>query len=423
MAELTFDRFTFDDTETIRTYLSKRSGIPNIDLDDVVDFIQNEEGTIFFIDSTLTGCEEKDSVYAWLDTGFVDTKKHPIFISCINRKGFFSGHIVGDAELLSYTVANHFHIRDNVRRERCNRFQQKYERKTANRKGITLNETYSKNPNPKVSGTKDEPREIIDNTPSTDLVKKYWNNKQVLDITKDVASLLIINKWHSIEGLDRYLKVIGARLAQLVKAGKSQFFVLNKIKSAICNTGLLNNFGEDVYILYRMNLSYQFYTPYKIIMDKTQYLDEGFTKEPTAIKLEPITFFDSENHGFNVKLEDINFNQHDWLHIIQERRARFPEDLRQAPDLSLIGQIRQSLEIGLKLQKRDGSYAKPLYSASTGSVSWVLPFFANGNFMAAPELVMVIAKFGEFYQLKTILPYDDEVKDKLMDMSIYSRMW
>ena len=73
MAELTFDRFTFDDTETIRTYLSKRSGITDIDLDDVVEFIQNEEGTIFFIDSTLTGCEEKDSVYAWLDTGFVDT--------------------------------------------------------------------------------------------------------------------------------------------------------------------------------------------------------------------------------------------------------------------------------------------------------------------------------------------------------------
>ncbi|HBZ78585.1 MAG TPA: hypothetical protein DEO39_07780 [Clostridiales bacterium] len=78
--------------------------------------------------------------------------------------------------------------------------------------------------------------------------------------------------------------------------------------------------------------------------------------------------------GFNVQLEDINFNQHDWVHIIQERRARFPDDLRNVPDLSLIGQIKQSLEIGLKLQKRDGSYAKPLYSASTGSVSWVLPF-------------------------------------------------
>lgn len=421
MSEITFANFVIDDPETVQKYLSQMSRVQNIDLDDVVEFIQTEECTKFFLDKTITGCEEKDATYAWLDTGFVDERKQPLFISLLNHHGFFSGHIVGNAYQLTQSVADHFKIKENIRRERYERFKLKYERKIEKRTGKSLNEQYiaKKTSSPE---KKDE-LETIDNTPSEAQIKKYWNNKQVLDITKEVASQLIINKWNSIEGLDRYIKVIGARLAQLVKAGKSQFFVLNKIKSAICNTGLLNNFGEDVYILYRMNLSYQFYTPYKIIMDKTQYLEEGFTKEQTSVKLEPITFFDSENHGFNVQLEDINFNQRDWLHIIQERRARFPDDLQSVPDLALIGQIKQSLEIGLKLQKRDGSYARPLYSASTGSVSWVLPFFSNGNFMSVPELVMVIAKFGEFYQLKTILPYDDEVKDKLMDMSIYSRMW
>ena len=397
------------------------SKIQNIDLDDVIEFIQTEESTKFYLDKTITGCEEKDATYVWLDSGFTDERKQPLFISLLNHHGFFSGHIVGSAYSLSQSIADHFKIQEHMRRAKYERFLQKYERKTEKRSAKTLNEIYIATTN--TSTEKIDESNSINNAPSETLIKKYWNNKQVLDITKDVASQIIINKWHSIEGLDRYIKVIGARLAQLVKAGKMQYFVLNKIRSAICNTGLLNHFGEDVYILYRMNLSYNFYTPYKIIMDKTQYLEEGFTKEQTAHQLEPITFFDSTNHGFNVQLEDINFNQHDWVHIIQERRARFPDDLRNVPDLSLIGQIKQSLEIGLKLQKRDGSYAKPLYSASTGSVSWVLPFFSNGNFMANPELVMVISKFGEFYQLKTILPYDDEVKDKLMDMSIYSRMW
>lgn len=421
MSEITFGNCIIDDPEAVLKYLSQMSKIQNIDLDDVIEFIQTEESTKFYLDKTITGCEEKDATYVWLDSGFTDERKQPLFISLLNHHGFFSGHIVGSAYSLSQSIADHFKIQEHMRRAKYERFLQKYERKTEKRSAKTLNEIYIATTN--TSTEKIDESNSIKNAPSETLIKKYWNNKQVLDITKDVASQIIINKWHSIEGLDRYIKVIGARLAQLVKAGKMQYFVLNKIRSAICNTGLLNHFGEDVYILYRMNLSYNFYTPYKIIMDKTQYLEEGFTKEQTAHQLEPITFFDSTNHGFNVQLEDINFNQHDWVHIIQERRARFPDDLRNVPDLSLIGQIKQSLEIGLKLQKRDGSYAKPLYSASTGSVSWVLPFFSNGNFMANPELVMVISKFGEFYQLKTILPYDDEVKDKLMDMSIYSRMW
>jgi len=421
MSEITFGNCIIDDPEAVLKYLSQMSKIQNIDLDDVIEFIQTEESTKIYLDKTITGCEEKDATYVWLDSGFTDERKQPLFISLLNHHGFFSGHIVGSAYSLSQSIADHFKIQEHMRRAKYERFLQKYERKTEKRSAKTLNEIYIATKN--TSTEKIDESNSINNAPSETLIKKYWNNKQVLDITKDVASQIIINKWHSIEGLDRYIKVIGARLAPLVKAGKMQYFVLNKIRSAICNTGLLNHFGEDVYILYRMNLSYNFYTPYKIIMDKTQYLEEGFTKEQTAHQLEPITFFDSTNHGFNVQLEDINFNQHDWVHIIQERRARFPDDLRNVPDLSLIGQIKQSLEIGLKLQKRDGSYAKPLYSASTGSVSWVLPFFSNGNFMANPELVMVISKFGEFYQLKTILPYDDEVKDKLMDMSIYSRMW
>lgn len=423
MSERTIGNITFDDIENLERFLANKSGIRNIDLDDVIDFIENEVSTKFYFDKSISGCEERDATYVWLDTGFLDERKRPLFISCLNHQGYFKGHIVGDANSLTISIADHFRVSENVRREKLERFNQKYTRKIEKRTTKNLVEKYKTKSDPKAPVPDTTTKAPIVNTPSQEQIKKYWNNDQVLDITKEIKDLLIINKWNSIQGLDRYIKVIGARLAQLVNAGKKQFYELNKIKSAICNTGLLNHFGEDIYVLYRMNLSYGFYSPYKVILDKTQYLDEGFTKEQSFSKLEPITFFDDANHGFNVKIEDINFNQHDWLHIIEERRSRFPDDLRNVPNLALITQIKQSLDIGLKLQKCDGSYAKPIYSASTGSVSWVLPFFANGDFMSKPELVMVLAKFGEFYQLKTILPYDDEVKDKMMDMSIYSRMW
>ena len=419
--ELTFDNITFDELDTLLRFLSAKTKIPNIDINDVVNYIKTQENTKYYFDQTISGSDEKNSMYLWLDTGFLDERKHPLFISCLNHQGSFIGHIVGDANLLTQSMAAFNKIREQSRREKLGRFLVKYERKIENRSVKCLNEKY-KEKSIEQNTTKDNSRRY-DRSPSEELVKRYWSDDNVSDLTKDVARLLIINKWHSIQGLDKYIKVIGARLAQLVKADKTQYFVLNNIKSAICNTGLLNTFGDDIYILYRMNLSYGFYSPYKIILEKNQYEAEGFTMEQSMIKLDPISFFDDEAQRFNVDIDQINFNPHDWLHIIEDRRGRFPAELRQVSDVALIAQIRQSLDIGLKFQKRDRSFAKPIYSATTGTVSWVLPFFLNGDFTSTPELVMVISKCGSFYQLKTILPYDDEVKDKLMRMSIYSRMW
>lgn len=420
MNEITFDNITLDEVETLVRFLSSKSRVQNIDINDVVDFVKKQENTKFYFDNQLSGCDEKAASYLWLDTGFTDDRKRPLFISLLNYRGFFVGHMVGDASSLMVNMASFNRLSDRKRAEKLGYFSSKYEKRVGSRGDASLNVKYKNRQASIPEPVKEE--KIIENRVNEDSVKKYWT-RPVLDITKEVERLLIINKWHSINGLDRYIKIIGSRLYQLVKARKSQFYVLNKIQSAICNTGLLNSFGEDIYIMYRLNLSYGFYEPYKVIQDKPQYLAEGFTKEQSLTVLEPITFFDDENHGLRANIRDINFNAHDWLHIIEERRDRFPEDLKGISDVALISQIKTSLDVGLKLQKRDGSFARPIFSSSTGSVAWVLPFFSNGDFMAEPQLVLVIYKVGDFWQLKTILPYDDQVKDKMMDMSIYSRMW
>lgn len=420
MNEITFDNITLDEVETLVRFLSSKSKVFDIDINDVVDFIKTNKNTKFYFDSQLSGCEEKNASYLWVDTGFTDERKRPLFISLLNNHGFFIGHIVGDPSFLMVNMAAFNKISDRKRAEKLGYFNQKYENKVKERTGDNLNIRYKTRQKPEAPlSIEINPWE---NKVNDEQIKKYWT-RPVLEITKEVEKLLIINKWHSINGLDRYIKIIGTRLQQLVDAGKTKYYVLNKLKSAICNTGLLNSFGEDVYILYRVNLSYGFYEPYKVILDKPQYLAEGFTKEQSLTDLEPVTFFDDDNHGFRANISDINFNAHDWLHIIEERRDRFPEDLKGVSDVALISQIKQSLDVGLKLQKRDGSFARPIFSSATGSVAWVLPFFSNGDFMTEPELVLVIYKVGDFWQLKTILPYDEKVKDKMMDMSIYSRMW
>lgn len=77
----------------------------------------------------------------------------------------------------------------------------------------------------------------------------------------------------------------------------------------------------------------------------------------------------------------------------------------------------------IRLDVRDSSFAKPSYSTLTGTISWMIPLHINREFTEEPELVLVLRKAGEFYEIKTILPYDDETKDKLTDLSLYGRLW
>ena len=53
----------------------------------------------------------------------------------------------------------------------------------------------------------------------------------------------------------------------------------------------------------------------------------------------------------------------------------------------------------------------------------MIPLHINREFTEEPELVLVLRKSEQFYEIKTILPYDDETKDKLTALSLYSRLW
>ena len=72
---------------------------------------------------------------------------------------------------------------------------------------------------------------------------------------------------------------------------------------------------------------------------------------------------------------------------------------------------------------RDHSYAKLTYSGKDGQVSWMLPLHIKYDFTKEPELVLVIRKVDDYYEVKTILPYDDALKDRITAMELYGKLW
>lgn len=176
-------------------------------------------------------------------------------------------------------------------------------------------------------------------------------------------------------------------------------------------------------ILYRYHEKYQNYIAYKIVNSKRDFLENGFTKEQASAELYPITFFNENETIFKPTIEEFDLNQHTLMHIIEERRSRFPENLQNEEANKIASRIINALERGVKLQQRDLSYAKATYSGKDGSIAWIMPLHINESITKEPELVMIICKREEFYEVKTVLPYDDRVKDRIIALSLYNGLW
>lgn len=451
MGEVNIGRnIIIDNVEEMLTILEKECGFSNIDIKDIIEFVQAEKSTKFFFDKEMNGKDElsKDIVYLWIDSGFEDQRNRPLFISLLCRDGYYTGHFVGNSYYLSKKIADFYF--ENKRAIIANeiKFQEKYKKKIEGRQlkhltekyqnKIALTENTALNANLE---TKEKTNKVgkffaDSNAMGTDfedasapktkderVFRSYWTTEPS-DLVKEINDMLMINNWSSLNGLDRYIKIIGSRIVQLIEQKQSEYYLLNKIKSAAVNTGLLDKFGNDIHVIYRMNLTYGIYVPHKIVDSKRMYLYEGFIQDKAdPINILPITFFNKDDLPFRASIDEFDITPRALMHIIDERKDRFPENVREMSEAAIATKINNALELGLKMQLRDSSFSKPSYSTLTGTISWMLPLHINREFTEEPELVLVIRKAGAFYEIKTILPYDNETKDKLTDLSLYGRLW
>lgn len=414
--------------ERLRTILNNNS----VNLNDSIDFIKSEVSTIFFFDSKLNLKQEddKDIIYAWLDTGYCTPNNEPIFLSLLKTDDKYIGNYIGTSRMLASSTINYFPNNRKFIYDNQNRFKIKYEKRISKRniKHIEIPEELIDNILPITTPTTDIGNKMkaigleisdIQEEPQTETIEIP---KIITPVTEEIYNQLLVQNWKSIEGLDRYIKIIGCRIQQLIDQENEQYYVMNHIGYVIVNTGLLNLFGSDILVYYRINKKYNIYEAYEIVYGKTDYLKNDFSKEQASKELDPISFF-NEDDIFSVDIDDFDINYRNMLHIIDERRDRFPDSIKNLPTNVIATRLRNALTQGLKIQQRDKNYVKANYSAKTKNISWVMPFHINTDLLEEPELVLVIRKNHEFYEVKTILPYDDEMKDRITSLSLYSKLW
>ena len=276
--------------------------------------------------------------------------------------------------------------------------------------------------------------DLSDNIES--FMKKYYENNGVVEVDMDapenqphadiadvvnaIRKMLLIDNWESLEGFRRCLLTYGSRIKYYVENNKTDYFVKNSFGSVIFNTGLLDKYGKSILTLYRYFVKEDSYRPYMVIQNKSQYIENGFTKEDAMKELKPIRFLDKDAAPLSVNLAEYDMN---FEHCINDRKNRFPENMQDIPDLYLAQRIKTELATGLSIHKIGGSYAKPIYKAKEQSIQWLLPLHINTGIEEAPELVMVIRNRNDFYEVCTILPYDTGVKDNIRSSNPYANLW
>ncbi len=386
----------------------------NINMEELIEHISLDENH-WYLDNKLNlkSADDINIAYLWLDTGYVDKYNNPLFISLINNHGCYSGKYVGNPRILSQCAKNYFYYNADDITENTKILERKYRKESANgtiKHFNCDNEVFADND---VDEINNSDIEVDVNYLATELYDK-----------------LVYKTFCSVEGLERYLKICGVRIWDLVRASQNEYYIQNKNKTKIViNTGLMNNISEDVFMIYDIHLGKGVYRAREIVKSKSDMINSGFSKEDTIMvkQLSPISFFDEGQSRLLVaNYDDFDLSYDKLDHVLHERRERFPSNIQDMSDSEIVNKIILNLQFDLKILKRDPFFAKASYSGNENhkGVSWMLPLYLNSDCgCGKPELVMVIVKCGEFYEVKTVLQYDKCIEDRAVAINLYKYMW
>jgi hypothetical protein len=147
--------------------------------------------------------------------------------------------------------------------------------------------------------------------------------KEHLDkMTDEIFDSLLINNWCSINGFARFIRIAGSRLKELRDMGANKYYVENKARYAVINTGLIDKYKEDVYIMYQWNETNEIYSPYCQMKGKSDWVENGFTVEQASAGLRPLRFWEAADALGEIGSGDMDIPARAYEHIIEDNRER-----------------------------------------------------------------------------------------------------
>lgn len=208
-----------------------------------------------------------------------------------------------------------------------------------------------------------------------------------------------------------------------IPKNKDKILFSSDNKYALFNSGLLNKYAQDVYIVgevYNLNGHNRFTLSNPMIAPGKVELIKSYKFNPLKVNDLPdvVEFFDDLNDIMYNSMIPIDLeNMENIRHIIEDgiKRNRFPEKYKELFDrgdlASIATTLKTAIENAKKIAKRNYKYVVPQYrsgeNGEPGKIQFLMPIYLDSQYGEKPDfaLVLNIEKFAEqsYYTPETVL--------------------
>lgn len=209
--------------------------------------------------------------------------------------------------------------------------------------------------------------------------------------------------------LKSYVENIFERLLHEKAAGADNKLICNRDgKRILFDSNLLDKYSHEILISAEVCMfeagTVELMNPV-IVRNSGALIKMGFDKNASP---EPPRFFE--------KVEEVIF-QPDWYidqdfekfeHIIDERRDRFPEEMRHESSDSLARKLDDAIKFAVAIARRNYKFIVPMYRPQKNGIQLLMPIYLKGAFNSKPDFALILTpdKKHEMYTPETILPLD-----------------
>lgn len=365
------------DPETCIDFLKEYSGEREIDIERVNTYARNNMGKIKYLGGNLeeVGQSEKyKAKFKWVDTGYKTEEGNVVYASFVRQPLGWSGAIVGTDDKLKKILnksskESYLRLDINNVMESPKERSDEYEAFNGNGFLITL---YNRLLN-----------------------KEYWAVRGCGNANTNRLAI--------------YLESVLSRVKACMERREVNGYILNDDGDKVCiNIGLMDKFNNYICVCFKLEDGL-FFRP-NIVYSKSDLIEMGIYNRGDLVLLpEPVRFYEkAEELVFNGNLDDLDI--HNWgrlVHVIDERRRRFPKGVRCDSNDVLCSRLMAALEKAVAISKVDYAYIVPMYNTRLDIIQFIVPLHIEKSIKDVPDLALILGKgSGGLFEIMTILSPD-----------------
>ena len=230
-----------------------------------------------------------------------------------------------------------------------------------------------------------------------DLYFRSWN--EGAKFLEDLAAMAIPEKWtyNYFQSKQQY-PILKSYIEKTYERLRQQGRVLRQQNKVLFNTGLINIYFREIYVLGETDPEY----PQRVVgarpmLENDRTLLEIFKNQ----KPHMATFFERIT---DVLFDpDLEINTDD-IHIIDDNFDRIPETYQQMRKSQVFALFQSAIDFARVMARRNYKLVVPQYYM--GKIQFLMPIYLSGEFAGPPDFALVLEKLGKLYRGNTILTLD-----------------